>query len=93
MMWKILKGILIGMICGAITALLGYAKSVTSEKFNLKKAVQTIIVGAVVGGISGYFGWTYEQAEEWASNMGITTILEYLKKAVWRKIRPKREAE
>jgi len=86
-MIEIVKGIVVGAICGAVTALLGYAKSVTSEKFEPAKAAQTIVVGAVVGGVSGYYGWTYEEAEEWATNIGLTTLVEYLKKAIWRKIR------
>jgi len=89
-MIEIIKGIIIGAVCGAITALLGYAKNITSEEFDPKKATQTIIVGAVVGGAGGYYGWTYEQAEQWASNVGLVTLVEYLKKAIWRKIRRSR---
>jgi len=88
-MLEIIKGTIIGVICGTITALLGYAKSVTSEEFDPKKAIQTMVVGAVVGGVSGYYGWTYDQAEEWASNIGLVTLTEYLKKAIWRKIKGK----
>ena len=77
---------MVGAICGAITALLGYAKSVTAEKFDIRKAGQTVVVGAVIGAVAGYYGWTYEQAEEWATNIGLITLVEYLKKAVWRKI-------
>ena len=85
-MIEVIKGIIIGAICGAITALLGYAKSVTVEKFDPKKATQTIVVGAVVGGISGYYGWSYEKGEEWASNVGITTLIEYGKKTILRRL-------
>jgi len=88
-MIEIVKGIIIGAICGSITALLGYAKSVTVEKFDPKKATQTIVVGAVVGGISGYYGWTYEEAEEWATNIGLVTLIEYLKKAISRRLTKK----
>lgn len=87
MMIEILKGILFGAVSGAIIALLGYAKSSTVESFDPQKAIQTVVVGAVVGGISGAYGWTYQQAEQWASNMGIITITEYTKKFIWRKLR------
>ena len=90
-MLEVIKGIIVGMVCGAITALLGYAKSVTVEKFNPKKAGQTVVVGAVIGGVSGYYGWTYQQAEEWASNIGLVTLTEFIKKAVWRKIKGDRK--
>ena len=86
-MIEIVKGIAVGAVCGAVTALLGYAKSVTAEKFDPKKAAQTIVVGAVVGGVSGYYGWSYEESHEWATNIGLITLIEYLKKAVWRKVR------
>jgi len=83
---EIAKAILSGILIGAITALLGYLKNSTTETFNPKKALQTVIVGAAVGGIAGYNGWTYEQAEQWAATAGITVLIEYVKKAVWRRI-------
>jgi len=73
-----------GALNGVIIALLGYAKSSTSESFSSEKAVQTMIVGAFIGGIAGYYGWTYARAYEWAATMGFITIFEYVKKAVWR---------
>jgi len=85
-MLHIIKAVIAGAICGSITALLGYAKSSTTESFDWKKARQTMIIGAVIGGISGYFGWSYDKAEEWASNMGITTLIEYIKKAILRRL-------
>ena len=81
-----MKTVLAGAVSGAVTALLGYAKNSTTEDFEPKKALQTIIVGAVVGGIAGYYGWTYTQAYEWAGSMGIITIVEYAKKAILRRI-------
>jgi len=85
-MLHVVKAIIAGAICGSVTALLGYAKSSTAESFDWKKARQTMIIGAVIGGISGYFGWSYDKAEEWASNMGITTLIEYIKKAILRRL-------
>lgn len=76
-----------GIISGGITALLGYAKSVSVESFDPSKAVQTIIVGAFVGGVAGYTGMTYEDANDWLISIGAITVVEYIKKAIWRKIR------
>ena len=79
--------ILKGVINGIIVAFLGYAKSSTTESFSAEKAVQTMIIGGFIGGIAGYYGWTYEQAYEWAATMGFITVFEYIKKAVWRWIK------
>jgi len=86
-MIEILQGILGGVANGAIVSLLGYAKSSKVETFDPRKATQTVIVGAVIGGFAGYYGWTYQQAYEWASSMGIITIIEYVKKAILRRMK------
>jgi len=85
-MLHMIKTLIIGAVCGAITAFLGYAKSSTVETFDWKKAGQTIILGAVIGGISGYYGWTYEKAEEWAGNVGIVSLVEFIKKSIIRRL-------
>jgi len=92
-MFGVIAGVVFGAISGAIIALTGYAKSVTVEKFDPKKATQTIIVGAIVGGIAGFYGWDYARAEAWAGNMGVITIVEYVKKAIWREWKKLQEEE
>jgi len=87
-MWQTILGILAGIVAGAFTAFLGYLKS-AGEKFQPKKAIQTMIVGGFVGGVASYMGWTYEQAYEWASTVGAITLLEYIKKAVWKRLKPR----
>jgi len=74
-------------VAGAITALLGYAKSATSESFNPRKALQTIVVGGFIGGVSGFYGMTYMETKDWLSSIGAITLIEYLKKAIIRKMR------
>ncbi|MEM1510572.1 MAG: hypothetical protein QW096_11970 [Thermofilaceae archaeon] len=83
MIWM---GILAGMAAGALTAILGYAKSVATETFDPSKAIQTLIIGAIIGGYAGYAGVTYEQAYEFFGTVGAITLIEYLKKAIWRAI-------
>jgi hypothetical protein len=75
-----------GALCGAAVALLGYAKSSSVESFEPKKAIQTVIVGAVVGVASTQLGFTYQQAYEWCANMGVLTLVEYIKKAIIRRL-------
>jgi hypothetical protein len=86
MLWNIVWGIIAGIISGVITALLGYAKSSTVESFDPKKAVQTLIVGAVVGGFAGGWGITYQQAYEYLASVGAITLIEFVKKAIWRRL-------
>jgi len=87
MVFEIVKGVVFGAISGAIIALTGYAKSSTRESFNWEKATQTTIVGAVVGGIGGYFGMGYVETYEWLSTMGVVVLIEHLKKAILRRIK------
>jgi len=88
-MWEILIGVLGGVASGAITALLGYAKSATVESFSVEKAVQTLIVGAIVGGFAGYWGISYTQAYEYLGSIGAITLIEMIKKAIYRAIKKK----
>jgi hypothetical protein len=86
--WQIVWGVVAGIISGAVTALLGYAKSSAVESFDPKKAVQTIIVGAVVGGFAGAWGVTYQQAYEYLGSVGAITLIEYVKKAILKRVSP-----
>jgi hypothetical protein len=84
--WQIVWGIVGGVVSGAITALLGYAKS-SGESFDASKAVQTLIVGAIVGGCAGYWGVSYTEAQDYLGSVGALTLIEYLKKSIWRRIK------
>jgi hypothetical protein len=88
MVWQIVWGVIAGIISGAVTALLGYAKSSTTESFDPKKAVQTIIVGAIVGGFAGAWGVPYNQAYEYLGSIGGITLIEYVKKAILKRVSP-----
>jgi len=81
------QAILCGILSGIITALFGYFKSATEETFNLGKFVQTIIIGAIVGGVAGYYGVDYQQAYDWLASIGAITAIEYVKKGLWRLIK------
>lgn len=82
----ILSCIVKGIGMGAITMLLGYAKSV-GEAFDDKKAVQTLVVGAFVGGFAGYGGLEFKEAYDYLFSIGAITLLEYAKKAVWKRLK------
>jgi len=76
-----------GAVSGVVVAALGYAKAHTTEDFDPAKFVQTVVVGAVVGACGGEMGMSYEEAYNWAASVGLITLIEYAKKAVWRAIR------
>jgi len=84
MVMEILKGLILGIIQGVVIAALGYAKS-AGEEFDEAKFFQTIIIGAIVGGLAAYFGMAYDKMEDYLITSGGITIIEYLKKAVWRR--------
>jgi hypothetical protein len=76
-----------GAVSGIIAAVLGYAKNIPKgEEFDEGKFVQTVIVGGIVGACAGEMGLTYEQAYDWAASIGLVTLIEYMKKMVWRAI-------
>ena len=82
---SIFEVILYGLLSGAITALLGYAKSV-GEKFDGFKAFYTLVIGAIVGAVGGYFGMDYYSAYDWLMSIGAITVIQYAIKAIWRRI-------
>ena len=85
MTWiKILIGVGSGALNGAAIALLGYGKSSNAEEFDWKKAAQTTILGAIIGGIAGAEGMNYQQAQDWAEQTGAIIIAEYALKSIWR---------
>ena len=86
---EIVKNIAIGIGSGIVFGLLGYLKS-AGEEFDVKKFTQTLIVGAVVGGIGGYLGMSPEEAQEYLQTAGlyggITTLVEYVKKSILKRL-------
>jgi len=87
---QIVTGVIAGIISGAISALLGYAKN-AGENFEPKKAIQTLVVGGFIGGVASYEGMSYTRTEEWLESIGAITLLEYIKKAIWRRLRKKKK--
>lgn len=82
---SIILNIAAGIVSGAATALLGYAKN-KGENLEPEKIVQTLVIGAVVGGAAAYFNISYAQSETWLVSVGAITTIEYAKKAIIRRI-------
>lgn len=86
---QILIGIGAGAANGIILAVVGYAKNrPQGEDFDKAKLLQTAVVGCVVGGAAGYGGITYMQSYEWLGSMGVITLVECVKKAIIRNLKP-----
>lgn len=86
-MIDVLLNILGGVINGVVVAALGYAKSSKIENFDEKKFIQTAMIGGFVGGFAFTAQMTYNQAYTWVAGSGMITIIEYVKKTVWRRIK------
>ena len=76
--------LLIGMLSGVFIAASGYLKSRKVEEFDVEKFMQTICVGAIIGFIMGATGCSFEEAEQFAVDMGLIQLVENLKKAAYR---------
>ena len=84
---NILASIGYGIANGMIITFTGYAKS-HGEDWDWAKAIQTVIVGGFVGGVAGYYGMTFTTAQDWLESIGAITLFEYIKKAIWKRIKP-----
>lgn len=87
------KGILNGVLAGAIAAGLGWVKNRNAatgdmEKFDIKYLVPTVVIGAIVGLIAAWMGKTpqnlVESLETSPIYAGVVVVAEMIWKAIWR---------
>ncbi len=84
----LVKGIALGCINGVALAVGGYLKNKPEgESFEVKKFFDYAVVGAVTGGVGAYMGISYDLAYGWLTMSGTITIVEYIKKIVWRNLK------
>lgn len=81
-----LTQVILGAVGGLAYSLSGLAKKDSRETFDFKKMAPTIIVGAIVGGISGYAGMDLSAAQNTAWSGFVTAIVENGWKAFSRKV-------
>lgn len=66
-----------GAVSGATVAFIGYAKSFTPEGAHepvaVKKAIKTVIMGTLVGGIAGATGLSTDNVEADVASYGLIT--------------------
>jgi len=84
----VIESILIGMAAGAVLAVTGYLKNIDQVEgypvFEPVKFLTTLIIGALAGGVSRFLGISYDAATTMIVSAGITTIIEYVVKAIVR---------
>ena len=78
--------LLVGMASGIATAVLGYLKSCTIETFDNEKFITTVIWGACVGILMGYYGWDYTQSYQFLISMGLVAVIDMAGKVIYRRI-------
>lgn len=78
--------ILVGMASGIATAVVGFLKSIAIEKFDNEKFLTTVIWGACVGILMGYYGWPYAQGYQFLVSMGFVTVIDQSAKVIYRRI-------
>ncbi len=79
--------ILAGAGTGIGVALGGYFKN-AGETFDLEQILVTALTGAIIGGIGGYLGLGYAQAETYLITTGLITIVYYIIKGFKRRVIP-----
>lgn len=89
-----LNSILLGASSGFLIAFFGYIKSVKLDDkgqpvladFDALKFLTTVLIGALAGSYAAYAGLSYDVATTMLLSMGITTIVEYVLKAILRSL-------
>jgi len=76
---------LYAMLIAVIYGLASYFKTQKIEEFNMPMFVKTILIGAIVGFIQYYAGYTYEQAFTFVvSNVILMTFIDDLINKLFR---------
>ena len=74
-----------GAVGGLGISILGYLKKQGDVKFDVKKFIPIVIVGAVIGAVAGYQGVDYGAIENASYAGSIALVVTWGWKAVWRK--------
>lgn len=74
------------ILMAVVTSLLGYFRNTPPESFNAGKFFATIIIGAIVGFLTGALGWTYETATEWLASSGLVVWIYWLAEIIVKRL-------
>lgn len=97
---RILLGIGKGIIYGSLAAVIGYLKNETWETVDPKKALKTVIIGAIIGGVVAYYGPLDQVWIDFGNEFDVSpilvetfvmtslaTIADQIVKVVWRRFK------
>jgi len=82
----IIVNVLIGMGAGLLYAFIGWAKGADLEKFDGQKFFTTLVIGLIVGGVSGYMDIDLATAMNILVAMGAIVVIENVCKFIYRRI-------
>jgi NAD/NADP transhydrogenase beta subunit len=85
----VLQEIFLGAVSGVVANLIGYFKQKEVPQYDGVQLVQTVLIGAVIGGVASFQGIQYTDAEGLLAGMsvltGLTAVTEQVAKAIWRR--------
>jgi len=84
----ITQAILKGLLLGAISTALGWAKSSKPGKLDWRGLVLKLPVGVGVGIAATLKGIPFDDAMVWASGVGLVEFLDHITKAIVRRFAP-----
>ena len=74
------QAVLSGAGAAAVSAAIGYVKAhfgPDAEAFDVEKAAEIVAVGAVLGGVAGYYGFTVLDAQNILVSLGLFSAVTY----------------
>jgi hypothetical protein len=83
----IVQGIVGGAVSGVSVAVGGYLKNAGAE-FSWRNFGETVVEGAIVGGVAGALGVSYAAAQDYLVSIGVVTLIDYAKKTLVRRVWP-----
>ena len=76
-------GLIASMLSGMAYMVIAYIKS--EEEFNPYKFGRTLVIGACVGLVMGYYGVSFIQAYDYLISMGIITLIDQIIALIMKK--------
>lgn len=87
--WKLVGT---GIVSGFIASLVGLLKSGNLKDFDFQRAINVLVIGAVIGAVAAYKGVQFADAEAWLATLpvwaGLSALIEMAIKAIYRKVFP-----